>query len=306
MTESHNTDAHQRGRFTESADYIVVAGGVAAANSILWPSQRLADGKVNCFMATHGTGALNDNTLAVGDATANGQPPIRFCRMWCRLNHYRLNGSTTGPNVADLPLIACQENATTVGVYIATGRLDQCQSLGEKPLPKTYASAAARLRDLQQALLAIQDERDCASVNSITRQTRAALADRGFKHWRVITPPPDPGQHWLFGYALPAGTGGTCGTLLTGSYPPSKTIDIDTQRQTVTVSVGPPRSIGLTVDRIVGQLAAQTSQRCYTPTSIRALAEHLFAHTPLRPRFATVARQRGVTCNRTSKTGGKR
>src|SRR5205807_713886 len=49
---------------------IVAAGGVATASSFLWPSQRLADGKVNCFMATHGTGAIDGRTLAVGEATA--------------------------------------------------------------------------------------------------------------------------------------------------------------------------------------------------------------------------------------------
>jgi hypothetical protein len=283
-----------RGRLLVSlAGLAVVGGGVAAASSILWPSQRLAEGTVNCFMATHGSGALDGKTLAVGDAKPNGQPPISFCRMWYRLNDYRLNGSQTGPKVADLPLIACQENATTVGVYVATGQPGQCQGLGEKPLPMTYADADARLRDLQRALLAIQDKRDCASVTSIAGQARAVLANQGFTHWRVITPPPDPGKHWLFGYALPAGTGGTCGTLLMGVFS-SPTVDMDTQRETVTVSVGPPRSIGLAINRIMGQLAEQTSRRCYTRTSIRPLARHAFASTPLRPRFATVAGPHGV------------
>jgi RNA polymerase sigma factor (sigma-70 family) len=278
------------------AAMIVVGGGVAAASSILWPSQRLADGRVNCFMATHGTGAIDDKTLAVGDAKPNGQPPISFCRMWYRINRYRLNGSQTGPKVANLPLIACQENPTTVGVYVATGRPDQCQTLGEQPLPTTYASAAARLRDLQQTLLAAQNERDCPSVTSIAANTRAILARNGFTHWRVITPPsPDPYNRWIFGYPLPAGTGGTCGTLLTGSYPPSNIINIDTQRQTITVSVGPPRAIALAVNRIMGQLVANTSQRCYTLRTFRTLAQHAFAKTPLAPRFAVVARQQGET-----------
>jgi hypothetical protein len=295
-------DRRRRHRFSQRrllvalAAMIVAIGGVAAASSILWPSQRLADGRVNCFMATHGTGALDVHTLAVGDAKPNGQPPISFCRMWYRLNRYRLNGSLTGPKVVNLPLIACQENQTTVGVYVATGRVDQCQSLGERPLPKTYASAAARLRDLQQTLLALQNERDCASVASIATDTRAILASHGFTHWRVITPPsPDPYNRWIFGYQLPAGTGGTCGSLLTGSYPPSNTINIDTQRQTITVSIGPPHTIALTVNRIMGQLVSDASQRCYTPATIRPLAQHLLANTQLSPRFATVAGQQGVT-----------
>jgi hypothetical protein len=218
----------------------------------------------------------------------------QLLRFWYRVNRYRLNASPTGPKVANLPLIACQENPTTVGVYVATGQSDQCQSLGEKPLPTTYASAAARLRDLQQTLLALQNERDCTSVTSIASSTRAILASHGFTHWRVITPPtPDPNNRWTFGYALPAGTGGTCGSLLTGCYPPSKTILIDTQRQTITVSIGPPRTIALTVNRIMGQLVADASQRCYTLSSIRPLAQRLLVNTSMRPRFATVARQQG-------------
>jgi hypothetical protein len=277
------------------AAMIVAAGGVATAGSLLFPSQRLANGKVNCFMATHGTGVMDGHTLAVGGGTTNGQPPISFCRTWYRRNDYRLNGSMTGPRVAGLPLIACQENATTVGVYVATGRPDQCQSLHEKPLPNTYAAAAARLRSLQQALLAIQYQRDCASVTSIAQQTRTLLTDRGFTHWRVITPPSDPGRHWLFGYALPAGTGGTCGTLVAANSPYGDPVDIDTQRQTVTVSVSPPRTIEGTVNRVMDRLVAQASTRCYTTTSIRSLARRLLAGTTLRPLFAAVAREQGLT-----------
>jgi hypothetical protein len=264
---------------------IVAAGGVAAASSILSPTQRLADGLVNCFMATHGTGAMGRTTLAVGDATANGQPPISFCRMWYRLNDYHLNGSPPAAKVADLPLIACQENPTTVGVYVATGRADQCQRLGEKPLPKAYADASARLRDLQRALVQLQSHVDCPSVASLAEQARAVLADQGFSHWRVITPPsntaaPRPGL-------IPAGTGGTCGTLIGNG------VAINTQRQTVSIILVPPRTISRAVNRVMNQLAAQTFQRCYTPTSIRPIAQHDFANTPLRPRFAFTARRQG-------------
>jgi hypothetical protein len=237
---------------------------------------------------------MDGHTLAVGGARANGQPPISYCRFWYRVNDYRLNGSATGPRVAGLPLIACQENATTVGVYVATGLADQCRSLHEKPLPSTYAAATARLRSLQQALLAIQHEHDCASVTSIARQTRALLTERGFTHWRVITPPADPGRNWLFGYPLPAGTGGTCGTLLMGIFS-SPTVDIDTQRQTVTVSASPPRTIALAVNRMMERLVAQASTRCYTASSILPVARRLLAGTTLSPRFAAVAREQGLT-----------
>jgi hypothetical protein len=115
----------------------------------------------------------------------------------------------------------------------------------------------------------------------------------------VITPPPDPGKHWLFGYALPAGTGGTCGTLGIGS-PPDNVIGIDTKHRTVTVSVAPPRSIGLKLNHIYYELYTTTYQHCFTATSVRTLVRRWFATTPLRPRFATVARQPGTSYERGS------
>lgn len=299
--DTHRPPSHRRRRrrpgqpgrlMIAVAALVVVAGGVAAASSLLWPSQRLADGRVNCFMATHGTGALDDRTLAVGGAKPNGQPPLSLCRMWYRLNRYRLNGSTTGALVADLSLVVCQENATTVGVYVATGQPDQCRRLGEKPLPATYAGAAARLRTLQHTMLALQNAHDCIAPATLARQARAVLATQGFSGWRLITPPPDPGKNWLFGYALPAGTGGTCGKL---SGNPTSSVNIDTQRHLVTESVGPPRSIAAELNHIEYELTTTTYSKCFTPTSIRTLARRAFSGTPLRPYFATVAAQRGVT-----------
>jgi hypothetical protein len=275
---------------------VIAAGGVAAASSLLFPSQRLANGTVNCFMATHGTASPRDHTLAVGDPNPNGQPPISLCRRFYRLNRYHLNGSTTGPLVADLPLIACQEHPATVGVYVATGQPDQCRQLREKPLPATYAAAAARLRELQRALVALQGGRDCISPSALAQQARAILTRQGFASWRVITPPPNPGKHSAFGYPLPTGTGGTCGDLLIPENPPAPTapVDIDTHRQTVTVSVTPPRSIGLELNHIYYELDASTYRHCFTAQSARNLVRRAFSSTPLRPRFATVARQPGT------------
>ena len=277
------------------AALVVAAGGVAAASSLLLPSQRLANGTVNCYVATHGT-TFSVQTLAVGDIKPNGQPPISLCRSKYRLNDYRLNGSRTGPKVAHLALIACQQNATTIGVYVATGQPDQCRRLGEKPLPATYAAAAARLRDLQRALLALQSEHDCISPTALAQQTRAILASQGFAGWRVITPPPNPGRHWLFGYPLPVGAGGTCGDLRFSGNPPAPTapVNIDTHRQTVTVSVSPPRSIGLKLNHIYYELGTNTYEHCFTALSARKLVRRAFSSTPLRPRFATVARQQGT------------
>lgn len=275
------------------AALVVAAGGVAAAQSLLWPSQRLADGTVNCFDGPSGTG-ISSKTLAVGGAPPNGQLPTSVCRRWYRINRYRFDNRPTGRLVATVPLVACRQNPTTVAVYVATGRSDQCQRLGERPLPATYATAAARLRTLQRTLVALQAEHDCVSPNTLAQQARSVLESQSFQAWRVITPPPNPGKGWLFGYALPTGTGGTCGTFGMGN-PPTYRVNIDTQHQTVTVSVAPPRSIGLRLDHIDYELYTTTYQRCFTATSVRALVRQWFASTPLRPRFATANTSDGST-----------
>jgi hypothetical protein len=278
------------------AALVVAAGGVAAAQSLLSPSQRLADGTVDCFDGQSGVGVSSKSYAA--SATPNGRLPISVCRRWYRINRYRVDNRPTGRLVANLPLVACQQNVTTVAVYVATGQSDQCRRLGERPLPATYAGAAARLRALQRTLVAVQAEHACASPNTLARQARSVLQSQGFRGWRVITPPPDPGKGWLFGYALPAGTGGNCGTFGMGN-PPTYGVSIDTQHQTVTVtvtvSVAPPRSIGLKLDHFDYELYTTTYQRCFTATSVRALVRQWFASTPLRPRFATANTSDGGT-----------
>jgi hypothetical protein len=117
----------------------------------------------------------------------------------------------------------------------------------------------------------------------------------------VITPPPDPGEGWLFGYPLPAGTGGTCGTFGMGN-PPTYGVNIDTQHQTLTVSVAPPRSIGLKLDHIDYELYTTTYQRCFTATSVRSRVRRWFASTPLRPRFAAANTSQGGTYEPRSQT----
>ena len=82
--------------------------------------------------------------------------------------------------------------------------------------------------------------------------------------------------------------------------PPTYGVNIDTQHQTVTVSVAPPRSIGLKLDHIDYELYTTTYQRCFTATSVRSLVRRWFASTPLRPRFATANTSQGGTYLRSS------
>lgn len=260
---------------------LVVAGGVAAADSLLSPSERLADGMVNCFLTSSGTTrtALELKTPVFGVLNSAAEPPISLCRAGYIANDDHVNWpSKTGAKIAELPLVACQQNSTTVSVYIATGQPDECQRIGEKPLPATYSQAELALRHLQHALLTLQDEHDCSTPTALAAAARGVLAREGFTGWRVIMGPHDPGTSgWLYGYPIPAGTGGSCG----------KWMDLNTAQQTVTVSVGPAQSITVELNHISYELYTITYRHCFTATSVRALVRRWFANTPLRPRFAT-------------------
>ena len=250
----------------------VVTGGVAAAQSLLSPSERLAVGHVNCYDSTTGTRA----SFQSSEPNYNAESPISLCRVDFRANDRRVNSSRTGPRLAEVRLVACQQNATTVSVYVATGQSDQCQRIGERPLPITYSPAQARLRSLQRALIALQDDHDCTTPARLAVGVRAVLAGRSFSGWHVIMAPSNPG--WFYGHRDPAGTGGVCGQ-----------VGDDAEQQTVTVFVGPSRSISLELSRISRELYAATYDHCYTATSIGALVLRAFTGTSLRPSFAITA-----------------
>ncbi|MGO9821709.1 MAG: hypothetical protein ACLPTJ_13800 [Solirubrobacteraceae bacterium] len=253
----------------------VVTGGVAAAQSLLSPSVRLAVGRVNCFDSTSGTQLARVDS---SEPNYNAESPISLCRVDYRSNGYRVNSSRTGPKLAVVPLVACQQNATTVSVYVASGQSDQCQRIGERPLPTTYSPARVRLRSLQRALIALQDEHDCTTPAALAVGVRAVLAGQSFSGWRVVMDPSNPG--WFYGHRDPAGTGGVCGWY-----------GLDTDRQSVFVRLGPRRSIGLELTRISAELYAATYDHCYTAASIGALVQRAFTGTSLRPRFAITAPQ---------------
>ena len=144
---------------------VVAAGGVATAQSLLWPSQRLADGKVNCFLATYGRG-ISSKIFAIGDVRLNGQLPISMCRRLYRLNRYRLErperprwSPIFRSSLADRTPPPSRSTSPPAAPTNA-------RRLGEKPLPATYATAAARLRALQRTLVAVQAEHDCVSPNT--------------------------------------------------------------------------------------------------------------------------------------------
>jgi hypothetical protein len=240
------------------------------------PGQRLADGSVNCFFTTNGN--AHGHSPDVEGAGADGRSPIAICRQWYRLNAH------TGRNAADVQFVACQQNPTTVVVYVADGRSDQCQRLGHRPLPRTYAAALARLHALVQAFAVDQRRHECVSVTVLASEVRASLARLGFVGWRLDV----PSTHFDPRFDPPQGTGGTCGHVV------GNPAELDARHRIVFITSGPPTSIARLVNHVSKVLYSSTYQQCFTPISVRVLVRHAFAATVLRPRFATVAPPAGV------------
>jgi hypothetical protein len=267
---------------------VVAAGGAAADSLLLGSSQRLAAGTVNCFFTTHGK-AISLKTPGAGGEATNGQSPIAVCRRWDGFNAH------TGLKAADVKFVACRQAPTIVAVFVATGRSDQCQSLGLDPLPQTYSTAAARVRGLVRALVTLQRAHDCVSPTVLAGEVRGTLARLGFAGWRPTLPPspttlvkaPFHREIPLERLEPPSGTDGACGELV--SDPPSSSVSLDARDRTVRIGTGPPNSIARLLNHESYELYTRTYEQCFTSTSIRALVRRAFAASPLRPRFATTA-----------------
>jgi hypothetical protein len=144
------------------------------------------------------------------------------------------------------------------------------------------------LNTLEKRLDVIQRHRACKSPQALAREIRDALSTLGFDNWRITLPPAHPSPQWL---NSPAGTGGTCGTLIASpaANAPNFPVQLQPNRQTVGVGVGPPRHIATLVYQASLTLYQRTYEHCFTATSVRALVRHTFADSPLRPWFATNA-----------------
>jgi hypothetical protein len=268
---------------------VIVAGGATADSLLLGSSQRLAAGTVNCFFTTHGK-AISLKTPGAGGEPSNGKSPIAVCRRWYGLNAH------TGRNAADVKFVACRQAPTVVAVFVASGRANQCQSLGLAPLPQTYPAGATSIRTLIRALATLQHEHDCVSPTALAGEVRATLKRLGFASWRAAVPPAHPPidakipGHAKIPYAQlepPSGTGGTCGELV--SNPPSSSVSLNARKRAVMISTGPPNSIARLLNHVSYELYTRTYEHCFTSTSVRALVLRAFAASPLRPRFATTA-----------------
>ena len=239
------------------------------------PGQRLADGAIDCFRGTSGHG-ISAKTFQSGVPSSNGQDAITFCR-----ESFADNGATRA-RAQTTSFVACEANATTVDVYVASGTPGQCARAGDRPLPSDYRPAIERLQRLERTLLTLQDAEDCVAPATLAREAKAALAQLGLEGWRVSGP--------LRNDAFPAGTGGTCGTFDASIAEAHDSANIDSARQRVFVSFAPPRSIATQLNHIEYELYTRTYEQCYTASSVRTLVTGWFATIKLRPRFATTAR----------------
>jgi len=259
------------------ATAVVLAGGAAAAATLLGSSQRLADGRINCYLGT-----TTGSQLGSSDPST-GQSPIAFCRHMYRLN----DQAHTGIDAATLGFVACRQDATTVGVYISDEKAGQCRRLGERPLPVDYSAALHRLSTLERQLAALGRRSHCATPTRLAAETRTTLTRLGFDDWRVRLPTPNLG--------IPAGTGGTCAGFVPAPWgnPPDAAPLLAPFDRTVSLALGPPRPLAARIYHASARLYQETYEHCYTAASVRVLIGHAFAGTGLTPRYATNAVPKG-------------
>lgn len=262
---------------------LLLAGVGVAAATWLGSSQQLADGRVNCFFST--AGGLHSARLPDASGSPSvGHTPIAVCRRWYRLNAH------TGLNASTLGFVACRHTETAVSVFVADGRPRQCQRLGDRPLPPAYPAAVARLHSLQTQLMTIQRHRSCDSPRTLARQVRGVLTRLGLDDWRIQLPPSHPTPRSL---NSPAGTGGTCGSLIgdPAANAPDFPVELSPNRDTVSITVGPPRDTATRVYRQSLSLYQHSYQHCFTAAALRTLTRRAF--TPLKARFTTNAAPSG-------------
>jgi hypothetical protein len=256
---------------------LLIGAGIAAAAVVPTSSQTLADGSVSCFFTT---GSPNSSDTPDYRGAAVGESPYTYCASIDRLNAH------TGVPARSVRFIGCEAGATSVDVYVADGSPDQCQRLGERPLPASYPAPVARLRALTLRLDSIQAHRACQSPQRLASGVRSALTQLEFDDWRIVLPPAHPSPKML---NSPAGTGGICGSLISvpAANAPDREVQLLPNSEAVTVTLGPPRAISSFAFRTTERLYQQTYGRCYTALTARALIRRAFAPESFEACFAT-------------------
>jgi hypothetical protein len=269
----------------------LLGGGVAVAATLLSTGgQKLADGQVNCFFNTAPTAALRDQPNS-GSNVVSKESPIAQCRQSYNENRHFHNAPDADPDPHGF--VACQAAKTTINVYVSDDQPNQCQRVGNRPLPPTYPAAAHQLQTLQTDLVKIQRDRGCESPQAMSTQIRRTLRGVGLPAWRIVLPPAHTPAKWDIG---PAGTGGTCASLTEASWdndPRRFSAPLFSNHKIIYISLGPPQLTAARMYTVGARLYQQTYRHCYTTTSVRALVRRAFAPLGLQARFATRGEQKG-------------
>ena len=220
---------------------LLAIGGAASAAALLGGSTatELAANGISCYDAAGGVTVLS----------SEGRPPTVVCSQ-------ALNGAVPASG-----LIACfggsGPNGPLVQVYPAR-RSDECQRRGLAPLPASYAAAQARVAALGNALLAVENSRDCVPLAEFKVRAQSLLEQLGWAGW---------------GVRVESGTRGTCGSLVEGGAgKPEVSGSLEAGRRTLVLWGTPPRSV-LAGERATWRALDNASgSRCLTVPALESYA----------------------------------
>ncbi len=253
---------------------------------------RLAIGKVDCYDGTGPTNSAvafpkNSDALMTNVVLLAGEAPTAACLTDFETDYQpaSLKPFRLWP-VSRLKLIACQENATTAAVFIASGNADQCQHLGLAPLPRGFAAAAASAQALANQLRKLYLSRDCWQPRAFARQARATLDKYGYTEWRVVLPMPYKTYSFL-------GAGQCAAITVPGPNSGDSFQSLDGSTRTLEVDLGIPLSTNRSITRADNELAAKQWSSCYRPSTIKTILEKAFASSRMTPKIAITTNPNG-------------
>jgi hypothetical protein len=213
----------------------IAATGVAAASGVFSTPEQLASTGVACYDQPSLDGGAS--VLSPG-----AQSPVEACRRVMR---------------SDRSLVACR---APEHVAVLPGGPRLCERLGLEPLPAEYASARARVLELERALATVEASADCVPVRVFAARAQRVLDRLGWTGWRVDVRE-DLGR-------------GPCGSALAMNGDGSRSIEgaLSQEAHHLIVTPGPRRS---TLDLLYGgpgvRVMDATGARCYSVAGLEQL-----------------------------------
>jgi hypothetical protein len=189
---------------------VVVAGAAGAATLLSGsPVQRAAINGIGCYAGP------NDGSDATFDVY--GRSPIAACRRVFAAQHLALG--RTGSD-----LVVCIGGQGPIAMVFEAQGAGQCQRMGFRPLPASYATAVVNVTAVERAMVAASRRAGCIPPRRLADRLLAVLTRFGWAGWRATI----------------AGSG-PCGTLgVDSSNRPDPAGDLDTVDHTLIVIAGAP------------------------------------------------------------------